>query len=159
MLAVQVNVCSIKTLVWYNSTGQLMVQDRLMVMINIPLVLQTQVKTQTLIRQFSQNRLKRTHRFRREFFRYQSINRFLSILSFVLLYHEPHSLYIIYCLIVITYIQVCYAKVYRYVATLHQLSPCCSMYRISVYSILCMSNQFRLSHYIIVIPNYTIMVF
>ena len=91
------------------------------------------------------------------FFWHQSINRcFIYFIPCLIISCTSQSLYC--CL---TYIQVCYAKVYRYAATLHQLSPCCSMYSISVYSLLCMSNpnQFRLGHYIIVIPNYTIMVF
>ena len=41
----------------------------------------------------------------------------------------------------------------RYISYPHAVSR----YNILVYTILCMSNQFRLGHYIIVITNYTIM--
>ena len=42
----------------------------------------------------------------------------------------------------------------RYISYPHAVSR----YNILVYTILCMSNQFRLGHYFIVIPNYTLMV-
>ena len=72
-----------------------MIQDRSMMIINIPLVTDTSQDidsdlTVSLILFGS--------------FANSLLIDVLSILSFVLLYHEPHSLYIIYCLIVITYI-------------------------------------------------------
>ena len=42
----------------------------------------------------------------------------------------------------------------RYISYPHAVGR----YNILVYTILCMSNQFRFGHYIIVIPNYTLMI-